>query len=439
MVTVNDILGRKSVNALRYVLDGYVLEDFQTVDALVAIKRKVAVLSHDTGMGKTIIAAAIMKMLHNQNPKRKFIFVCKVSQFIQTPKDLAKATGFNVLAVSSKKKDLEDYIYSGDFVGCDVLVLSEEVFSDPSAVYMLRMTNALFTAIFIDEAHEMTNYLESDRAAMLKAILPYYEYRFALTATPMTTSLDQFSRLLQMLEPGEFKGRVVTITNYLKTYDLGSDYPGLYIRRTRKEIGVPNLYDNKIVFVDPTPEQVGVSGNGMFLKTKGPGALNQVNRLIEIIKDETETPQPQKRKGLVYIWRHEVREWVESKFKEAGINYTCINGKTTRKKKELYQNMFNNGELDVIITSITTSLNLDCDYVVFYEFTVDAKQFIGRSERGLVSKRITIYYMFTKDTGEIEFFINNIYERSLIISSVLQKDYNMLIRAAMEVKRLCLK
>ena len=44
--------------------------------------------------------------------------------------------------------------------------------------------------------------------------------------------------------------------------------------------------------------------------------------------------------------------------------------------------------------------------------------------------------MFTKDTGEIEFFLHNIYERSLVISSVLQKDYNMLIRAAMEVKQL---
>lgn len=439
MIEVKDIIDRKSVYALRYVLNGYVLEDFQTVDALTAIVRKVAVLSHDTGMGKTVIASAIIKMLHNQDPNRKFLFVCKVAQFIQTPKDLAKATGLKVLAVSSKREDLENYIHSLEFVDYDIVVLAEEVFSDPAVVYTLRLTNALFTAIFIDEAHEMTNYLESDRAAMLKALLPYYEYRFALTATPMTTSLDQFSRLLQMLEPGQFKGRVVTLTNYLKSYSLESDYPGLYIRRSRRDIGVPNLYENKIVFVDPMPDQVGVSGNGMFLKTKGPGALNQVNKLIEIIKEESETPQPLRRKGLVYIWRHEVREWVESKFKEAGIKYACINGKTSRKNKRLYQEQFNKGDLDVIITSVTTSLNLDCDYVIFYEFTVDAKQFIGRSERGLISKKIRIYYMFTKDTGEIEFFLHNIYERSLVISSVLQKDYNMLIRAAMEVKQLCLK
>lgn len=433
MITLDYIRSRKSIEALKYVLDGYVLEDFQTVDALTAIYRKVAVLSHDTGMGKTIITSAIMKMLHNEDPSRKFIFVCKVAQFIQTPKDIADATGLSVCAISSKSEDLEQYMYTGDFTNYDVLLLSEEVFSDPSTMYLLQLTHTLYTAIFIDEAHEMTNYLESDRASMLKAILPYYEYRFALTATPMTTSLDQFSRLLQMLEPGEFKGRVVTITNYLKTYNLEEDHPGLYIRRSRKDVGVPNLYKNEIVLVEPMPEQVGVSGNGMFLVTKGTGALNQVNKLIDIVHDETSLNH----KGLVYIWRHETRKWVEENFKKAGINYACINGKTTRKQKENYQKEFNKGNIDVIITSVTTSLNLDCDYVIFYEFTVDAKQFIGRSERGLVSKCIKIYYIFTKDTGEIDYFLKNIYNRSLVISSILKKDYNMLIRAAQEVQRLC--
>ena len=75
MIEVKDIIDRKSVYALRYVLNGYVLEDFQTVDALTAIVRKVAVLSHDTGMGKTVIASAIIKMLHNQVSKQK-VFIC---------------------------------------------------------------------------------------------------------------------------------------------------------------------------------------------------------------------------------------------------------------------------------------------------------------------------------------------------------------------------
>ena len=130
MIEVKDIIDRKSVYALRYVLNGYVLEDFQTVDALTAIVRKVAVLSHDTGMGKTVIASAIIKMLHNQDSNRKFLFVCKVAQFIQTPKDLAKATGLKVLAVSSKREDLENYIHSLEFVDYDIVVLAEEVFSD---------------------------------------------------------------------------------------------------------------------------------------------------------------------------------------------------------------------------------------------------------------------------------------------------------------------
>ena len=428
MVTVNDVIKRDSVYALRYILDGYILEDFQTVDALTAIVRKVAVLSHDTGMGKTLIASAMMKMLKNENFKRKFIFVCKTSQLIQTPEDIEVATGMSVCTVSSKKVDLEK-LYDMSFLNSDILIVAEEVFSDPSAIYILRATSGLYTAIFIDEAHEMTNYRESERASMLKALLPYYEYRFALTATPMTTSLDQFSSLLQMLDPEEFQGKTSTLSKYIEKGDFFDMYPGLYIRRTRSDIGVPNVYKNNIVVVKPSAEQIGADGLDMFIKTKGPGAVNQVNALIDIVNKEKDF------KGLIYIWRHETREWVEEALTRAGIEYACINGKTTKKKRKEYQDKFNSGELKLIITSVTTSLNLSCDYVIFYEFTVDARQFIGRSERGLVSKEIRLYYIFTESTGEAEFFLRNIYQRSLILRNVLKRDYNMLIKAAQEVKK----
>ena len=429
MVTINEILARDSVNALRYLLNGYVLDDFQTVDALVAVTRKVAILSHDTGMGKTLIASAIMRMLKNEDERRKFLFVCKVSQLIQTPKDISDATGMSVCVITSKKKDLETYMYTGYFTNYDIIIVAEEVFSDPSAIYALRMTAPLFCAIFIDEAHEMTNFKESDRAAMLKALMPYYEYRYALTATPMTTSLDQFSSLLYMLEPDNFSSSISTLTRYIEKGGFLNDYPGLYIRRTRNDIGVPNVYKNNIVAVEPTEEQVGAEGSDMFVKTKGPGAVNQVKALVDIIEKEKGF------KGLVYIRRHKTREWVEQALTHAGIKYACINGKTTQKRRSLYQQQFNDGELDVLITSVTTSLNFACDYVIFYEFTVDARQFIGRSERGLISKEIRLYYIFTKYTGEADYFLRNIYERSLILRNVLQRDYSMLIRVAREVEK----
>ena len=46
---------------------------------------------------------------------------------------------------------------------------------------------------------------------------------------------------------------------------------------------------------------------------------------------------------------------------------------------------------------------------------------IGRAHRGLNNKDLDVYFIVTEDTGEINYFLNNIVMRSDIIQKILNK------------------
>ena len=87
----------------------------------------------------------------------------------------------------------------------------------------------------------------------------------------------------------------------------------------------------------------------------------------------------------------------------------------------------------MLILSDVTSLDLDCSYVILYEFTVHMRQFVGRGHRGLNPKTLHIHFIFTTHTLEPAFFLKNIWERSLIVKSVLGQDIKYIADAVKQM------
>ena len=433
-MNIKDITKRKSIEAVKNVLDDFILDDFQCVDAVTAVYRKRCVLGHDTGLGKTIVASAIIKMLHNERRNRKFLFVCKRNQFAQTPAKIRKATGLRVIAISSEESSLDRKLFNGEFLKYDVVLLAEEVLDDAVANALLLTYKHEFCGIFVDEIHTMCNYMEANRAGILKAMMKNFEYRIAMTATPMTSSLEQWCRILAMIEPENFENWRDTLYD-LEHYNLNleRDFPGLYIRRTRVDLGIPNVYNNHIHVVPAMPHQYGAKGKNLFRLCKGSSASNQVNKLVEILKGEKDKNPYSK--GIVYIRHHDTRKWVTSELDKVGIKYECINGLTPTSERKRIMDEYNSNRCDLVITSTTSSIDLDGDFVVLYEFTCELRQILGRLERGLVPKEIQVHYIFTDDTEEIEYFLEKIYKRSLILQTILKRDYKMIIEIGNRIKK----
>lgn len=93
-------------------------------------------------------------------------------------------------------------------------------------------------------------------------------------------------------------------------------------------------------------------------------------------------------------------------------------------------------EVDVLITSVSESLNIDADTVIFYEFTTKIKQVMGRAHRGLYGKELELVFIVTKDTAEVEFFDKYIYRRSITLQRLLQKDYSEFISIGLQLKQM---
>lgn len=413
-------------------LNGTLLDGFQTVDILRTLLRvvdnKPVILTQDTGLGKTLIVSGVMRLLVNEVPARRFIMFVEFNQLNQTPADLRKYTGLSVLAMQATQQDIEDKLLGRDFLRYQVLMLTHDCLNNPMIMNILYQNKEAYYGIIVDEAHRLSNFESSSSAFMMRAILRNYKCRIGMSATTITSNVKQLADLAYMFDWENYSDRAELTRQMNGGYSPIKTDPYYFINRRRKDLGMEATYDKYIHKVPPmphqTPEVLGkrkVPGSDLMRLMKGKGATNQVKKLVNLIL----SARPDQ--GLVYIREHAIREWVLPFLDEVGIKYACINGRTSLRERGHIQQKFKEGKYDVVITSVTRSLNLPADYIVFYEYCNDIQQMLGRAHRGLNPKAIALHFIFTQGTAEIEHFLEYSYRRSILWQEILGKDYSELI------------
>lgn len=410
-----------SFEAIKYVLDGIELHDLQCVDVMKMLASERAIVSYVTGLGKTVLAAAVMRLLWNEDPTRKFIFLGKFDQLSQTPEKLEKMCGRKVIASYASAKSIKN-IFDAQYENYSVLFLTHETLRKNTIMNDLFAHRKEYCGIFIDEAHELSNTGFAETASILAGMTRQFRFCYALTATPIVASVRQMAKLANIIDPIKFPN-VLKLERSLTngTYQIENE-PCFFINRTREEFESEAHYNGIVEWVEPLPHQkMPCGGNRLFSLCKGDGAYPQVEALVRLIKKRSG------QRGLVYVNQHEVRAWILPFLNEAGIKYACINGKTSLKERERIMREFNEEKvLDVVITSVTAALDLDCDFVIFYEFTVEVKQMIGRAHRGLGDKELDVIFVITNDTAEIDYFYENVYAVSKVVKQILHQNCNEL-------------
>lgn len=276
-----------------------------------------------------------------------------------------------------------------------------------------------YNCVIVDEAHKLNNFVTADVGAKLYEIIKKFEYAYALTATPITTDIEQLARLASIFDSETYHDYHALQMSFQYNYYGISDDPCFFVSRNAAAFGRVTAPKGIIVWIDPMPYQIEAEYSELSDLCKGEGATEQAEALAQLIQFN------QGKRGLVYINRHKVREWVLPFLDKAGISYRCINGRTPNDEREEILKEFNEDKsVDIIITSVTEALDLDCDYVIFYEFTSNIKQMIGRAQRGFTDKNLFVFYMITDKTKEVDYFYNNIYKHCEVASYVLRKDYS---------------
>lgn len=387
------------------------LSDDQSIDLLraLAVKRFAAI--YGTGLGKTFLATAFTVALMNKDPSTKVLFFAKKSQEEQTPKKISSISGLkcNFMDSSSTTKIDESLVRH-----TDMLILTHDCLYNPRIMNELLVWIDSFDAIIIDEAHLLTNLEGASSSFCLYALCHEVEYVLALTATPVTTNIEQLPRLLKILNP-DMIDDYKRLTKSIKLFGLESleqKYKDMFVVRERPF----NNHKGIRLFVKPMRHQVGAKGKNLFVITKGPGAYEQAHTVLDyVIKNRP-------LHGLIYANLDTVKKFLCDYLNKHGVNAAIADGKTTATETENLTKSLAKGELDVLITNKKESLDMDASYVIFYEFTPHVKQVIGRGERGLNPKKMEIVYLITEDTDEEDYFMRNVYEISQDIQELLNLD-----------------
>lgn len=419
MMLIDEICKRNSYHALRDILNGVELVDLQCIDILKMLAQKKAVVIYPTGTGKTLLAAGVMKLLTRERPDSLFLMFVKKDQVVQTPAKLKAFAGLSCIVTTADSKDLAKNFLPKNLEAYNVIMLTHDCLHNSLVLDAIYNIRDKITGVIIDEAHEYNNFNNASSANVLRSMVKRFEYVWSLTATPIVTDIMQLARISNLTDSTRYPD-AKKLHRDLENGSFRIQYDeGFFINRNDKELGREGTPRGFIVAVEPTDYQrnANVGGVELFQICKGDGAIRQVLALEKLIKDNN----AKKQRGLVYISQGTILHWVRTNLDEAGIRYACINGSTPLSERSIIEQKFARGDYDVILTSITTAVDLDCDYVVFYEFTVLVDQMIGRARRGLKPKELNVYFIITKESNEEDYFINNIAARCAVVRDILGK------------------
>lgn len=360
---------------------------------------------YDPGMGKTYSIAMGLKALKSVEPSLKCLFFIRKAQITQTSNDIRLYTGMKVVTCTGEKDQIF-YKLSKDIYSYDILMLTHEALRSDTVCAFIYNYIKYFKVGVIDEIHYLTNEKESDRVLFLEALTSRLERVAGLTATPFISKAEQFASVLHIIDLLVFyrKDKIVKELKSGRRLDL--QYPLQIYNYDRKSEGIENTYNVHVHWVEPHEFQLNLDNIHLLRLLRGPGSINQLRDLLIVVLKE----KKRKKKGILFIYYHETREWVLPYLDKVGIVYGCINGETPQSDRDLVQQKFQDGLLDVVIISVTTSINLDSDYIYFYQYTLEIKQILGRGDRGLVPKIMDLYFLFTRRTEEAEYFLNTVYK-----------------------------
>jgi len=224
------------------------IEDYQIYPVLKALEmpRVNLLLADDVGLGKTIEAGLILQELIRQRRLRRILIVCPSSLQIQWQDEMREKFNIEFIVLDSDKsyeiqRELGvdanpwtvfpkiitsmDYLKQSDILD-KFIVGSKRLIPQDSSMLPWDL-------LIVDEAHNFTPSKFSDdskRCSMLREVVPYFEHRMFLTATPHNGYTISFSGLMELLDPVRFQQKYVLDEEDYKHLQL------VMIRRMKTEL-----------------------------------------------------------------------------------------------------------------------------------------------------------------------------------------------------------
>ncbi|MBI5488802.1 MAG: DEAD/DEAH box helicase family protein [Deltaproteobacteria bacterium] len=199
------------------------VEDYQLEPVVRALRmpRVNLLIADDVGLGKTIEAGMVMQELLARQRIRRVLVICPASLQKQWAEEMDQkfALRFEVVDRDYMQRLRREYgAHVNPWASYPRLITSMDFLKreEPQRTFRAALRPARFGGLrdwdllIVDEAHNMapsgrTNYVrDSDRTEMLRQVIPHFEHRLFLTATPHNGYTPSFTALLELLDPLRF-------------------------------------------------------------------------------------------------------------------------------------------------------------------------------------------------------------------------------------------
>lgn len=275
---------------------GIDIEDYQLDPVVRAIQmpRVNLLIADDVGLGKTIEAGLVTQELIIRRRCHQSLIVCPSSLQIQWQEQMRDKFGLDFRIVdSSLLKQLRRQrgihvnpwqhfprlITSIDFLKRDRLLrlLRELLPAEGEPIYPRR-----FDLLIVDEAHNIApsgtgKYaIDSQRTAAIRLLVPHFEHKLFLTATPHNGYPESFTALLELLDNQRFARGVAPDRNQLDA---------VMVRRLKQEIqewdGSPRFPARKLIAIPinyPVLEHQVHANLKLYTQSRCKGALGNIEK-----------------------------------------------------------------------------------------------------------------------------------------------------------------
>ena len=434
------------VEELKFCVKNRVLAPFQTRLVAYGLINKKCILSADTGLGKTGIAAGLINCISQKIDYMKWIFVCPAFNMVQTVNELEDSV-YTRKVMYSDNKEISIFDFTTSSINdWDIAVISYEALANQTLQRYLLENREVINGIIIDESQLVCN-LHGSTSQLLYSMSKNVEYMFMLTATPIRVNVGQFVKQVDILERGIFGAEIPKVVRYFTKYDedykpIGVEHldelldlvEGRYISVTRDSLNLKGDYKVNMHLCKPLRDYANVDRKDVPKLVKGDTDGPAMRKLYS----EVERLTSEGKKGLVYVNLNDNKDKVRSYLRDRGIAVEILDGNHTNshKKKEEIKELFVNDKINCVLTNLTVGLNLQCDFIIFYELTFDFKQMLGRGERGLKANNLELSFIIVDGTEDVNIFYENVYNRAKLLGSVCKKDIAEIEFAYREVNRL---
>lgn len=244
---------------------GIDIEDYQLDPVIRAIQmpRVNLLIADDVGLGKTIEAGLVAQELILRQRSRRILIVCPSSLQVQWQEQMRDKFGLDFRIVNSdlmrtlrRSRGLHinpwqhfpRLITSIDFLKRDrpLRLMREVLPGEGESVYPRR-----FDLLIVDEAHNIApsgggRYaVDSQRTAAIRLLVPHFEHKLFLTATPHNGYLESFTALLELLDSQRFARGITPDRNQLQV---------VMVRRLKRELpprwdGTPRFAERQLAAI----------------------------------------------------------------------------------------------------------------------------------------------------------------------------------------------